>query len=183
MSAGTPAGNGPLASRTGTLRWALGLSLLLNLFLIAAGIGFCLVMQRHHADFNRTIPPGLLWEDASRHLTPAAREHVVTMIRAAALSGEGDMNTARDLRARAAKLAVADPYDAPRISALSEQARGYENSARAKVENALIAGMKGLPADERAAVANNLLRASFRFRRFSTHDTAAPAPAVSPAKP
>ncbi|MBW8882275.1 MAG: periplasmic heavy metal sensor [Asticcacaulis sp.] len=129
----------------------------------------------------------LLWGSVILNLFLIAALAGGAYVKQSALSGEPDMNKARDLRAEAAKLAASDAYDAAKIAALSDEARGYEDQARAKVENALIQGMATLTPNERKVVANHLLRASFRFRYFLMKDGKGPdgkpvAPAVT-AKP
>lgn len=145
-------------------KWLIGLSLVLNLFLIAAITGAVVVIGRHMHDFRRSTPVAQQWSEADKRLTPQSRLRIHAVVRQAALAGEPDLDRARDIRAQAAQLAAAQPYDAARITALSGEARGYEDQARAKVENALIQAMAGLEPDERAAIANHMLRASFRFR-------------------
>lgn len=152
-----------MASRPNWLLWG---SVVLNVFLIAAMAGGAYVVQHHMRDVKPPMPIAAAWKDATKDMTPESRERITALIKQAALSGEPDMNKARDLRADASRLAASDPYDAAKISALSDEARGYEDQARAKVENALIQGMVVLSPTERKLVANHLLRASFRFRFF-----------------
>jgi uncharacterized membrane protein len=174
-------------------RWLLWSSLILNLFLVAAIAGGAYVFNRHVNDIRPPLPIAQQWQEATKDMTPEARERICNLIKQSALSGETDMNKARELRAEAAKLAGDASYDAGHIAALSDEARGYEDQARAKVENALIQGMAKLTPDERKIVANHLLRASFRFRYFlmkdgmkeGMKDSGAPPakPAEAPAKP
>ena len=147
-------------------RWLLWGSLILNLFLVAALAGGAFVVCQHVRDARPPLPINEQWKEATKDMTPQARERVVNLIKQSALSGEPDMNKARELRAEASKLAAENSYDAGKIAALSDEARGYEDQARAKVENALIQGMAALTPGERKIVASHLLRASFRFRYF-----------------
>ena len=144
----------------------IGLSLVLNVFLLAVICGTAFVIHKHMHDFRRTSGLAAIWED-SRALTVDERAQVAAVVKAAALTGEPDLAKARDIRNQAAQLAQAQPYDAARITALSDEARGYEDDARTKVENTLIQGMATLTPKERAIVANHILRASFRFRYFT----------------
>ncbi len=152
-----------------TTKWKvlIGLSLVLNLFLFAAICGAAYVIHRHMHDF-RHGPGGLaaIWAD-TRGLPPESHAHIAAVVKAAALTGEPDLAKARDIRNQAAALAATQPYDAAKVTALSDEARGYENEARAKVENSLIQGMSALTPTERQIVANHILRASFRFRYFT----------------
>ncbi len=144
----------------------IGLSLVLNLFLIAVIGGAAFVIHRHMHDFRRTSGLAAIWDD-SRALTDAERAQMAAVVKAAALTGEPDLAKAADIRNQAAQLAQVQPYDAARITALSDEARGYEDDARTKVENTLIQSMASLTPAERAIVANHILRASFRFRYFT----------------
>ncbi len=150
----------------GAMKWGLTASIILNLFLTATLAGGAYVLTRHRHDGRPPMPVSEAWKTATKDMTPQARDRICRLIKQAALSGETDMNKARDLRAQAVALSTAAPYDAAKIGALSDEARGYEDQARAKVENALIQGMAGLTPTERGLVANHLLRASFRFRYF-----------------
>lgn len=150
-------------------RWKvlIGLSLVLNLFLIAIIGGAAFVIHRHMHDLRQHMGGmAAIWAD-TKALSPDERTRIADVVKAAALTGEPDLAKARDIRNQAAQLAEADPYDAARITALSDEARGYEDDARTKVENNLIQGMAGLTPKERAIVANHILRASFRFRYFT----------------
>ena len=151
-----------------TAKWKflIGLSLVLNLFLIAVIGGAAFVIHRHMHDFRHKSGLEAIWED-TRTLSPQSRDHIAAVVKAAALNGEPDLAKARDIRNQVAQLAAAQPYDAAKVTALSDEARGYENEARAKVENSLIQGMASLSPAERQIVSNHILRASFRFRYFT----------------
>ncbi len=147
-------------------KWLVGLSLVLNLFLIAAIAGAVAVVHHHMHDFRHSMGMAAIWAD-TKTLTPDERIHIAEVVKAAAMTGEPDLDKARDIRNHVAQLAGAETYDAARITAMSDEARGYENEARAKVENALIQGMASLSPAERTLLANHILRASFRFRYFT----------------
>ncbi|ESQ73666.1 periplasmic heavy metal sensor [Asticcacaulis sp. AC402] len=150
---------------SGKIKWALGASVVLNLFLLAAMGGSAYVVKEHCK--SRARPPmASTWDKATKDMPPETKARIKGLIKQSALSGEQDMAKARDLRAEAARLAATDPYEPARIAALSEEARSYEDQARAKVERALIEGMAALSADERRLVADHLLKASFRFRYY-----------------
>ena len=154
-----------------TLKWLLGVSVALNLFLIAGGIGAGVVMNQH---MKRPQAPAGWGGHPNDTMTPEAKARIKAVIREAALTGEPDMEKARALRKDAGKVAAAEPYDAARVIALSDQARSYEDMARGKIETALIEDMAQLSAKEREAVASFILRPSFRFRKFLEKDGAPP---------
>ena len=156
------------------LKWALVISLVLNLFLIAAGFGAGIVFKRHMRDFQRPLAMSKAWHDASKNTTKEERHHIYLLLKSAALSGEPDMAKARALRAQANDLAAQDPFDAAQVAMLSEQARSAENDARGKIENTLILNMKELPARERSFLSKTLLRPSGRFDRFMEKDDKPP---------
>lgn len=167
---------------TAKLKWALGISLFVNLFLVAAVIASCVVIQHRMHDLKRPPSMSQAWGGAGKTLTPESQARIKAVIKAAALSGEPDMDKARALRQQASQLAARDPYDSASIIALSDQARTYENLARGKIENALIQNMAVLPANERGVIANMMLRPTFRFRRFiGKEGPPAPAGAAAPA--
>ncbi|MBP2157765.1 MULTISPECIES: periplasmic heavy metal sensor [Asticcacaulis] len=167
-----------------TLKWLLGVSVALNLFLIAGGIGAGVVLNQH----MKRPPAAANWGGhPNETMTPEAKARIKAVIKKAALEGEPDMEKARTLRKDAGKVAAAEPYDAARVIALSDQARSYEDMARGKIETALIEDMAQLSAKEREAVASFILRPSFRFRKFLEKDGAPqpngkPAPASASAK-
>ena len=161
-----------------TLKWLLGVSVALNLFLIAGGIGAGVVLNKHIHELKR--PPAASTGHPGQQLPPEAKARIKAVIKKAALSGEPDMEKARDLRKQAGLIAAAEPYDAARVISLSDQARSYEDMARGKIETALIEDMAQLSAKEREAVAGFILRPSFRFRKFLDKD-GAPQPNGKPA--
>ncbi len=150
----------------GKLKWALGASVAINLFLIAGVIGAGLVLKHHMHDIRRA-PSGMqAWNDVEKRLTPQATAHIREVVKTAALGAEPEMAKARALRSEAEKMAGQEPYDAAKIVDLAEQARSYENMSRAKIETALIQDLATLPPKERGLVAGYILRPGFRIRRL-----------------
>ena len=147
------------------LKWALGISVVVNVFLIAGGIAAVSVVQHHMHEMPRP-PAGAAWEDVEKQLSPASRDHIRDVVKTAALGTEADWAKARDLRKQAEELAHAPNYDSAKIVDLAEQARSYENMSRAKIETALIQDMASLPPNERGTVAGYILRPGFRLRRL-----------------
>ena len=159
-----------MAEGSGTstrVKWALGVSLVLNLFLVAGGVAAVMAVEHHMHEIPKAAP-GLAWEDVEKRLSPTSRTHIREVVKTAALTTEGDWAKAHDLRQQAESLAQAPDYDAARIVDLAEQARSYENMSRAKIETALIEDMASLPPDERGMVAGYILRPGFRLHRLLT---------------
>jgi len=164
------------------LKWILAISLIVNIFLIGAAVGAGFVVKHHLRDFQRPLAMQKAWRNATEGTTRQERHHIYLLTKAAALSGEADMEKARALRAQARALVSQEPYDAAQIAMLSEQARSAENDARGKIENALILNMKDLPVRERTFMLTILLRASGRFDRFIEKDDKPPVTVEAPAK-
>lgn len=148
------------------LKWILGVSLVLNIFLIAAAIGAGFVVKHNLRDFQRPLAMQKAWREATAGATDAERRHIYEITKAAVLTGEADLIKARTLRKQARDLTEKTPFDAAQMAIISEQARNAENDARGKIENALILTAKDLPVRERAFVLGTLLRPSGRYDRF-----------------
>jgi uncharacterized membrane protein len=161
------------------MKWVLGVSLMVNVFLVAGGIAATAVVQHHMREMPK-VPPGPAWEDVEKQLSPETRTRVREIVKAAALDTESDMTKAHDLRAQAEQLAQAPHYDAARIVDLAEQARSYENMSRAKIETAMIQDMASLPAKDRGPVAVFVLRPGFHLRKLLTPSQPGPADAAQP---
>jgi len=155
---------------SGKLKWALGASLVVNLFLIAGVVaGVAVIHHRVHEwqQHGRPGPgAGKAWDEVEAKLTPESAAHIRQLVKATALETEPDMDKARTLRKQAELLAAQDPYNAAKVVDLAEQARSYENMSRARVETALIQDLARLPADQRKVVAGFILRPGFRLRRL-----------------
>lgn len=152
------------------MKWIVGASLLLNVFLIAGGAGAGWVLNKHKDKICPPLPPGMTWEEKFGQMPEADRTRLATLLRDSALSGEREIAQARDMRIQAARIAGQDPYDAAAIMAMSEQARSLEGQARAKVENTIITGLAAESPQVREKVIGHMLRASFRYRRFAMQD-------------
>ncbi|MFT4076703.1 MAG: periplasmic heavy metal sensor [Asticcacaulis sp.] len=164
------------------LKWILGVSLVLNIFLIAAAIGAGFVVKRNLRDFQRPLAMQKAWRDATAGTTDAERHHIYAITKAAVLTGEADMLKARALRSQARDLTGKTPFDAAQMAIVSEQARNAENDARGKIENALILNTKELSVRERAFVLGTLLRPSGRYDRFIQDRPQPPVAQPSPNK-
>jgi uncharacterized membrane protein len=164
------------------MKWALGVSLAVNLFLIGGGVAATTVIHNHFRE-ERHSTAGPAWDAVEAHLTPATRDHIRSVVKTAALGTEADWAHARELRKQAEDLAHQPDYDAARIVALAEQARSYENMSRARIETALIQDIATLPPDQRGVVAGYIMRPGFRLHRLLEpehhgHDGHGPAPAA-----
>ena len=161
------------------MKWVLGLSLMVNLFLVAGGIAAMTAVQHHMHEIPKSSS-GPAWEDVEKQLSPATRIHIQQTVKTAALDTEPEMTKAHELRAQAEQLAKAPHYDAARIVDLAEQARSYENMSRAKIETALIQDMATLPPNDRGPVAAFVLRPGFHLRRLLTPGQSSSSDAAQP---
>ncbi len=155
------------------MKWALGVSLCVNLFLIGGGISAAIVIHHQMRDFKHS-PVAFDHQGLGHNLSPESWARIKTVMKTAALSGEDEMNKAHALRVQAAQLAAQDPYDATKIVGLADQARSYEGLARSKIETAMIENMAALPATERSTIAGFMLKPGLRYRRMIGKDAALP---------
>lgn len=162
------------------LKWGLSVSLLVNLFLIAALVAVLFNMNSLAHRFRKPMPTDLAWSNAQQQLSPQSQARLKAVVKAAALKGEIDMDQSRVVRQRMIDAAGEEPYDTARIEALAEQARALENQPRARIEGALIEDMAGMPVKERQAVARFILRYGFFYQKIIGRDghkrVAAPPP-------
>jgi uncharacterized membrane protein len=134
----------------------LVVSLALNLFLIGTVVGGLVVGQRLRA---MRPPPErggpALWV-AARGLPPEHRDAYREVLR-----GEGGevrlkLRAAREARTEAWKTLGQEPFDAEAVRQRLAAARAQDAAARKELEDRLVAFAAGLPADERAKLAEGL---------------------------
>ncbi len=153
-----------------TLTWGLGLSLFVNLFLIAALVVVLFNMNSLARRFRKPMPTDVAWSNAQQQLSPQSQAKLKAVVKAAAIKGEIDMDQSRVVRQRMIEAAGQEPYDTARIQALAEQARTLENQPRARIESALIDDMATMPVQERQAVARFILRHAFFYQKIIGRD-------------
>jgi uncharacterized membrane protein len=152
------------------MKWGLGLSLLVNLFLVAA-VGAMLRNFNHFSHrFHHPMPSDVAWTSAQQQLSPQTQARLKEVVKGAAIKGEVDMDQSRIVRQRMIDAAGSEPYDTARIEALAEQARTLEDQPRARIENALIEDMADMPVKERQAVARFILQHGFIYQRIIGRD-------------
>ncbi|MDI7775360.1 periplasmic heavy metal sensor [Asticcacaulis sp. EMRT-3] len=147
-------------------KWALGVSVAVNIFLLAVIGGGAVVIRQNMHHYEKAMRGINAWRAAIKELTPAERDQVFGLLKSAGLAGEDDMARARTLRLQASQIINKAPYDATQAAILSEQARNAEDGARCKIENALIVGMKTMSPKERAFISSQVMRPSLRFGRL-----------------
>ncbi|HYF23922.1 MAG TPA: periplasmic heavy metal sensor [Caulobacteraceae bacterium] len=150
-----------MSSRTG--RTLLAASLVLNLFLLGAGIGGAVMFDRFKEREHARRAPAL--HAAMSDLPPERQEALRAVVRQAALAARPDFREARQARRRAAELAAAPSFDPAGVRAELARARDAELRGRLKLENGLIGAMQDLDASGRAAIAPALARSPGKARR------------------
>lgn len=148
------------------MKWLMGASLALNLFLLAVIGGGAVVISQNMKHYQRAMRGFNAWHAAVKELSPTERDHIFGLLKSAGLQGADDMERARALRTQVTVIVRKTPYDATQAAILCEQARNAEDSARGKIENALILGMKTMSPHERNFISTQILRPSLRFSRL-----------------
>jgi uncharacterized membrane protein len=134
---------------------ALAISLVLNLFLIGAGVSAFVFRERLLHDLHGLRPPTPL-NVAARALDPDVRAKLRDAMRSAALTAKPDFVAAREARMKAAELAAAPTYDRAAVKAELVEARNSETHGRGLLDDRLLDFMGTLPPDQRAKLAEAL---------------------------
>ena len=120
------------------LKIALGVSVAINVFALAIG---ATVLVRQDQLEDRI--------DAHRR---QVRERVRGQLRASALAGRPDFETARSKRREAIALARSDRFDPAEVRRLLEESRTAELRGRARLESDAVGVLETLEPDDRAAL-------------------------------
>lgn len=147
----------------------LGVSLVLNLFLVGALVGVLVISLRAMASADGRDP----LMSAADALTPDRREAFRAMIGPTLLSLRPQLRDARMARHDAVAHFQAQPFNRAAASADFARARADDATARGRVEEALLDFAAKLPPDQRAAFARGLTRAAVA-RWIASHPGRAP---------
>jgi uncharacterized membrane protein len=146
------------------LKFWLGLSAMLNVFMVGCGIGVAIIATQH-----KQLPgaemQGLAMDQVTEGLTSPVAKQVKDTLTQAALSGETYMQTARGHRQMAISLLVTPKPDIKGAQAQMSLAKTYEIMARDKVETSIIGLMGDLSPYDRAVVAERLIKSPMRIRK------------------
>jgi len=137
---------------SGGMKLLLGVSLVLNVFLLGAAASAAFFGKRWIHEHNQLGQPSPL-TIAARSLDPAAHETLKTRMRAEALVVRPDLLAAREARRQAAELAAAPTFDRAAVAAKLAEARTDETRARVALEGTLLDVMQSLTPDQRAKLA------------------------------
>ena len=162
------------------LKIALGVSVVLNVFLLAGGATF--MATNRYADKNAaesqtpklSVPAVELIETRS----PEVAEKVLTDLRAVALTARDDFHEARTSRRAAIDMTASDNFNAATVSALLERSRASEIRGRGRLEAGAVEVLARLDAEDRKALAPLLSR-----KRPRNGDAPATETAAKPAEP
>jgi uncharacterized membrane protein len=149
-----------------TLRIALVVSVILNLFAIGAAAGAALIWSQtgHEAAAARRRPL-FAAGDAMSH---AEQARFRAAMQAAQVQARDVRLIARENRRVAAELFVKDTFDAAAVNAALARARDADFALRTRLEAAVVDFAKDLPQPERLALARGLARGG-PFRPSPAH--------------
>jgi uncharacterized membrane protein len=165
------------------LKIALVASVVLNLFLIGAGVSGA-VMVRHALKERALLREGTPLFTAARTLDPELQRKLRADMQASALQAVPDFNAAREARRRAARLAAAPTFDRRAVGAELAAADAAADRGRARLQNAMLDFMQSLSPDQRARIAPALAgRRPWRAERPHRRVKPAPAAVSAPARP
>jgi uncharacterized membrane protein len=134
------------------MKTLLVISLLLNVFLLGAGVSALVFGKRllhERAFINQPSPLNV----AARSLEPEVRDKLKAHMRSQALTVRPDLMAARQARQQAAEQAAAPTFDRAAVAAKLAEARDDEARARIKLETSLLDFMQTMTPDQRAKLA------------------------------
>jgi uncharacterized membrane protein len=142
------------------LKLALGVSVVLNVFLLAGGAAFWWSSQEaaKQAEADRTPPLSVPAVELVNTRSPEVAEKVLTEMRQIAMSAHEDYQEARTARREAIDITASDQFDTARVSGLLEQSRASEMRGRARLESGVVDMLSRLNVEDRKALATLLSR-------------------------
>jgi uncharacterized membrane protein len=142
--------------RERTLRTALTVSLVLNLFALgAAGGGAVMWLNLHHPPLAARGRP---IRNAADALPATERVQYLAAFRATVLDVRPIQRAARQNRRLAATLFVQPKFDPVAVSAALARARDADFAVRARLEGTMVTFAQNLPQTDRATLAQGLAR-------------------------
>jgi len=135
---------------------ALAVSLAVNLFVIGIGVGAW--GQKHRMDGMRRGPAGNPMMRLSEQLSPDKQQAFRQRMREVAIANQADARVSREARKTLVEVFSAPTFDAAAATQALAAVRQAETAGRTGMEAAMVDFAKGLNADERKALAQNLAR-------------------------
>ena len=142
------------------LKLALGVSVVLNVFLLAGGGAFWWSSQQAAklAELERTPRLSVPAVELVNTRSPEVAETVLAELRQIAMSAHEDYQEARTARRAAIDITASDQFDVARVSSLLERSRASEIRGRARLESGVVDMLSRLEAEDRKALAPLLSR-------------------------
>jgi uncharacterized membrane protein len=139
-----------------TLRTALAVSVVLNLFAIGAAAGGAIMWLSlgHPAAAVRGRPI----RTAADALPPAERAQYLSLLRTTVAETLPIQKVAKENRRLAAALFVQPQFDSAAVDAALERARNADLALRTRLETTMVSFAQTLPQADRAILANGLAR-------------------------
>lgn len=142
---------------TGRMRLLLIASLILNVFTVGIGIGVFVTGARIAPPQSQRRPAPNIWR-AAESLPPAERDALRKVLRDKAAEVQPEMKSVRLARREAMSLMSQQNYDPVAVSAALERARAGEMHARGEIDAAFVQYLGHLTPDQRALVAEAMVR-------------------------
>lgn len=142
------------------LKTALGVSVVLNVFLLAGGAAFWWSSQEaaKQARADRTPRLSVPAVELVNTRSPEVADKVLAELRQIAMSAHEDYQEARTARRAAIDITASDEFDVARVSGLLERSRASEIRGRARLELGVVDMLSRLEAEDRKALAPLLSR-------------------------
>lgn len=139
------------------LKITLGVSLILNVFLIGIGIGIVVTGARIAPAQSQRRPIANVWA-AAEALPPAERDKFRQMLREKAAAVQPELKSVRLARREAAAMISQPNYDPNAVQEALRRAREGEMHARGEIDAAFAEYLTHLTTAERAALAEAMVR-------------------------
>lgn len=142
------------------LKIALGVSVVLNVFLLAGGLTFWATDRAAEKATEEMRTPRLAVPvvELVQTRSPEVADKVLTDLRAVALSAREDFHEARLTRRQAIDMTASDTFDASTVAALLERSRASEIRGRGRLESGAVEVLSRLEPEDRKALAPILSR-------------------------
>lgn len=142
------------------LKIALGVSVVLNVFLLAGGVTFWATDRYTDKATDEVRTPRLSVPAVELIKTrpPEVADRVLADLRAVAMTARGDFHEARISRREAIDITASDDFDGATVAALLERSRASEIRGRGRLESGAVEVLAKLEAEDRKALAPLLSR-------------------------
>ena len=136
-------------------KWLLITSIVLNIFLVCAGVTAAVMGVRVFHERMQAREPMVM--RATRALPEEDRALLRQMMRERAVAAAPNLRAAREARREAARLIALQDYNPTAVAAALKQARESEAKAREEIDSAVVAFLPNLDPQRRATLAEALV--------------------------